>query len=248
MSRTTVLCMTDISFWTLPPDRMVQGGGSHYNITVVQPPFAVRAEDLPPNDPAGARAFAETFPTVDAVVEELDPVSACEIPYLATRADLDVIQVGCWGNVMAISDPAMVDDGNGTPLLYAVTKLQERFPGARIVGRVEVDCGESHTEDIIHLPGGPMFHASGWPTMDPWELTGAPHAVAAALGISADVLEEHDIDFDADPGEVEWADFATLALGEADPWPMGSLKTSAFRVRHTESYTRTMEELYFIGG
>ncbi|ARH95606.1 hypothetical protein STRMOE7_29215 [Streptomyces sp. MOE7] len=238
--------MTDINFWTRPADRMVRGGG-HYNITVLQPPFAVRAEDLPPNDPVAARAFAEAFPTVDAVLEELDPVVAYATPYLATRADLDVIQVGCWGNVLAISDPAMVDDGNGTPLLYEVTRLRERFPDARIVGRVEVDCGEDHTEDIIHLPEGPMFHASGWPTMDPWQLTGDPHAVAAALGIGADVLEEHDIDFDADPGDVAWADFATLALGEADPWPMASLKTSVFRVRHTESYTRTMEELYFIG-
>ncbi|MFH8683136.1 DUF6333 family protein [Streptomyces lydicus] len=240
--------MTDINFWTRPSDRMVRGCGGRYNITVLQPPFAVRAEDLPANDPVAARAFAEAFPTVDAVLEELDPVSAYATPYLATRADLDVIQVGCWGNVLAISDPAMVDDGNDTPLLYEVTRLRERFPDARIVGRVEVDCGESHTEDIIQLPGGPMFHASGWPTMDPWALTGDPRAVAAALGIGADVLEEHEIDFDADPGDVEWADFATLALGEADPWPMAGLKTSVFRVRHTESSTRKMEELFFIGG
>jgi hypothetical protein len=240
--------MTEISFWTSPPDRMTRGSGCRYNITVVQPPFEVRAEDLPPHDPAAARAFAETFPTVDAVLEELEPVAACANPYLATRADLDVIQVGCWGNVTAISDPAMADNGNDTPLWYEVNRLHERFPDARIVGRVEVDCGESHTEDIIRLPGGPVFHASGWPTMDPWELTGDPRAVAAALGIGADVLEEHDLDFDADPGEVEWADFATLALGEADPWPMSSLTTSVFRVRHTESATRTMEELYFLGG
>lgn len=71
--------MADINFWTRPADRMVRGGG-HYNITVLQPPFAVRAEDLPPNDPVAARAFAEAFPTVDAVLEELDPVVAYATP------------------------------------------------------------------------------------------------------------------------------------------------------------------------
>ncbi|MFE1173196.1 DUF6333 family protein [Streptomyces sp. NPDC058773] len=48
--------MNDPGFWTLPPDRMVHGGGCLHNITVVQPPFTVRAEELPPNDPAAARA------------------------------------------------------------------------------------------------------------------------------------------------------------------------------------------------
>ena len=64
----------------------------------------------------------------------------------------------------------------------------------------------SHTEDIVWLPDGAMFHASGWPGMDPWELAGDPHAVAAALGITDQMLEDIDVDLDAEPEEVEWAD------------------------------------------
>jgi hypothetical protein len=47
---------------------------------------------------------------------------------------------------------------------------------------------------------------------------------------------------------IEWADFVALALGEADPWSWGRPQTSAFRVRHTESCTSGMEDLYFIDG
>ncbi|MFD4945688.1 DUF6333 family protein [Streptomyces sp. NPDC058239] len=240
--------MTDVTFWTSPADRMVRGGGARYDITVLQPPFTATARSFPPNAPATARQFAESFPTVDTVLEELGLRPASESLYLATRADLDVVQAGAWGNVMAISDPALVDNGNDTPLFYEVKRLRERFPDARIVGRVEVDCGEDHTEDIVWLPDGTMFHASGWPTDEPWELSGDPHAVAAALGVATQMLEDIDVDLDAEPGEVVWADFVSLALGEADPWPWTHLKTSAFRVRHTRSYTRTMEELYFLGG
>ncbi|MEE1771459.1 DUF6333 family protein [Streptomyces sp. JV185] len=240
--------MTDNTFWTSPADRMVRGSGARYDITVLRPPFTVTARSLPPNDPAGARRFAESFPTVDAVLEDLGLRPASESPELATRADLDVVRAGVWGNVLGISDPALVDNGNGTPLLHEAKKLRERFPDARIVGRVEVDCGEDHTEDIVWLPDGTMFHASGWPTGEPWELSGDPHAVAAALGVTAQELEDIDVDLDAEPGEVEWADFVSLALGEADPWPWPHLKTSAFGVRHTRSRTRTMEELYFLGG
>ncbi len=33
--------------------------------------------------------------------------------------------------------------------------------------------------------------------------------------------------------------------GEADPWGIERIQTTAFRVRHTEFATSTMEELYF---
>ncbi|TVT50650.1 hypothetical protein FNH05_15505 [Amycolatopsis rhizosphaerae] len=125
--------------------------------------------------------------------------------------------------------------------------MRERYPDARIVGRVEADRGESHTEDIVWLPDGTLFHASGWPGMDPWELTGDPHAVAAALGITDRTLEDLDIDLDAEPDEVEWADFVSLALGEADPWPLSRPQVSAFRVRHTRPCTRRMERLFLPG-
>ncbi|WP_405808000.1 DUF6333 family protein [Streptomyces sp. NBC_00210] len=240
--------MGDINnYWTSPPDRMVHGGMGRCDITILQPPFEVDARGLPGNDAVRAREFARSFGAVDEVLEELGARPANEVLYPAERADLDVILAGAWGNVLGISDPALADNGNNTPLLYEVGRLRERYPDARIVGRVEVDCGESHTEDIVWLPDGAMFHASGWPGMDPWELAGDPHAVAAALGITDQMLEDIDVDLDAEPEEVEWADFVSLALGEADPWSWPQPEASVFRVRHTETYTRRMERLFIPG-
>ncbi|GAB7028965.1 DUF6333 family protein [Streptomyces sp. NPDC021749] len=240
--------MTDISFWTTPADRMVRGSMGRCDITVLPPPFTATAHTLPANDPVRAREFARSFGTVDEVLGEIETRPANQILYPSERADLDQIQAGAWGPVLGISDPALGGDGNDTPLLYEVGRLRERYPDARIVGRVEVDCGESHTEDIVWLPDGTMFHASGWPGMEPWELTGDPHAVAAALGITGEMLEDIDVDLNAGPEEVEWAAFVGLALGEADPWPWTHPETSVFTVRHTVSSTYRMEKLYFLGG
>ncbi|MBL1088147.1 hypothetical protein JK360_01835 [Streptomyces sp. 9-7] len=240
--------MTHLSHWTTPADRMVRGGMGRCDITILQPPFVTAtAHGLPANDPVQARELARSFGTVEEVLEEIGTRPAHPPLYLVERSDLDQIQAGAWGPVLGISDPALGDDGNDTPLLYEVGRLRERYPDARIVGRVEVDCGESHTEDIVWLPDGTMFHASGWPGMDPWEVTGDPHAVAAALGVTGDILAEIDVDLDAEPEEVEWSAFVGLALGEADPWPWTHLETSVLRVRHTESHTRRMEKLYFLG-
>jgi hypothetical protein len=240
--------MSDIyNYWTSPPDRMVHGGMGRCDVTVLQPPFQLDARSLPANDPGRAGEFARSFGTVDAVLEELGVRPANAVPYPAERADLDVILAGAWGNVLGISDPALADNGDNTPLLYEVGRLRERYPDARIVGRVEVDCGESHTEDIVWLPDGTMFHASGWPGIGPWELTGDPHAVAAALGVTERTLADIDVDLDAEPEEVEWADFVSLALGAADPWPWPQPEVSVFRVRHTGAATRRMEGLFLPG-
>jgi hypothetical protein len=220
----------------------------HCNITVFRPPFDVDTRALPANDPGRAADFAASFGTVEEVLAEIGPRSVLEVPYPNQRADLDVIQAAAWGNVLGISDPALADNGNDTPLLYETRRLRERFPDARIVGRVYVHCGADHTEDVVWLPDGTMFHASGWPGDEPWELTGDPHAIVSALGVTAQQLDDIGIDLEEDPSEIEWADFVALALGEADPWRWGQLQTSAFRVRHTESYTSQMEDLYFIGG
>jgi hypothetical protein len=237
--------MTDDDFWTLPPDQMVYGSMGHCNVTVVLPPLDVDARTLPANDPARAAELAAAFGTVDEVLEELGPRSVLDVPYPGTRSDLEVVQAAVWGNVLGMCDPALADSGNDLPLLSEARRLRERYPDARIVGRVHSHFGAAdHTEDIVWLPEGAMFHAAGWPGDEPFEVTGDPHAIASALGISAGALEDLGLD-EEDPADVEWAGFAALALGEADPWGLGQLRTTAFRVRHTEFATSTMEELYF---
>lgn len=57
----------------------------------------------------------------------------------------------------------------------------------------------------------------GRPGHEPFEVTGDPHAVASALGIATGTLTDLGLD-EEDPADVEWADFAALALGESDPW------------------------------
>ncbi|MEU8686214.1 DUF6333 family protein [Streptomyces sp. NPDC048611] len=239
--------MTETTFWTCPPDREVGGHGDDHTLTLVLPPFPSGTVSFAPHDPEGARHFAENFDTVDEVLEELPPVSAAEHLAPGTRADLDLIRVGCWGNVISVTDPALVDSIGDLPLLGASAALRERHPDARIVGSANVDCGEDHTEDLIQLPGGVMLHAEGWPGVEPLDLTGDPHAVVRALGIGAETLVEEAIDLAEESDEIDWRALGRLALGPCDPWGRADLRMSVFRVRHTSSSTFRMEESWFWG-
>ncbi|MEU9124777.1 DUF6333 family protein [Streptomyces sp. NPDC048506] len=240
--------MPDSTFWTLPADRMTTGSGLCYELTVLHPPFTVDAAELPPNDPGLAAALARSLDTIDDVIEDLGPRKRSDTHTVTTRADLDVVHVGVWGNLMSISDPAFADDGNDMPLLAEATRLRKRFPDARIVGRVEVHCGAEHTEDLVWLPDGTMFHACGWPGDEPFVVSGDPQAVMAALGITAEVLDDLEVYFDLDdePNQNDWGALASACLGEADPWGRRDLDASALRVRHSEHATSHMESLYFI--
>ncbi|MEU8780361.1 DUF6333 family protein [Streptomyces sp. NPDC048637] len=237
--------MADTTFWTCPSDRGVPGHGDDYTLTLLLPPFPVGRVNFPSHAPERARHFAENFDTVDEILEELPPVSAADSLALETRADLDIIKVGCWGNIISITDPALADHIGDLPLLGASTTLRERYPDARIVGSANVDLGEDHTEDIIQLPGGLMLHTEGWPGVEPLEVTGAPQAVVRALGISSETLAEEEIDLDEESDEIDWQALGRLALGPCDPWGRADLQMSVFRVRHTSSSTFRMEETWF---
>ncbi|MFH8569344.1 DUF6333 family protein [Streptomyces sp. NPDC017993] len=237
--------MTDTTFWTCPPDREVRGHGDDYTLTLLLPPFPAGTVNFSPHDSEKARHFAENFDTVDEILEELPPVSAGEHLALKTRADLDIIKVGCWGDVISITDPALADSVGDLPLLGASTTLRRRYPDAWIVGSANVDCGEDHTEDTIQLPDGLMLHAEGWPGVEQLEVTGDPQAVVRALDISSQTLAEEAIDLDEESDEIDWRALGRLALGPGDPWGRADLRMSVFRVRHTSSSTFRMEESWF---
>ncbi|GGT82339.1 MULTISPECIES: DUF6333 family protein [Streptomyces] len=239
--------MNSNGFWTSPADRIVRGSMGHCNLTVLQAPYDVDGRALPANDPVRAAEFAASCDTVEEILEDLGARSALETPYPDRRSDLDVVQAGAWGHVLGICDPAFADNGNDTPLLHGAKVLRERFPDARVVGRVHFHAGADHTEDLVWLPDGAMFHASGWPGDEPFVVSGDPDAVIASLGLTGETLEGAGLYLDEDePNETEWSALATLALGQADPWNRPDVQTSAFRVRHTESAVRAMEHLYFI--
>ena len=240
--------MTDDSFWTLPPDRVVRGSMGHCDLTVLLPPFDVDAGALPANDPARAAEFAASLGIVDEILEDLGPRPVLDVPpYTDTRSDLDIVHAAAWGHVLGFSGPALADNGDDTPVLSEARVLRERYPDARIVGRVHFHGGADHTEDLVWLPDGALFHATGWPGDDPFEVTGDPAVIAAALGVPAGTLEDLGLD-EEDPADIEWSGFAALALGKADPWGKKHLDITAFRVRHSEFATSRMEELYFVGG
>jgi hypothetical protein len=102
--------MSDTGYWTFPPDRRTRGSGSRYELTVLHPPFDLDVADLPPNDPERAGEFARSLGTIDDVVEDLGPRARSDMITVATRADLDIVQAGAWGNLLSVSDPAFADD------------------------------------------------------------------------------------------------------------------------------------------
>jgi hypothetical protein len=224
-------------------------GFGESTITLVFPPFQPFSPSTPaspagfaPHDPVRARAFAADFPTIEAIVEELEPSDAGPVsPH--TRGDLDLVRVGCWGNVIAISDFALVDDGNMSPVLDVTTVLAERYPEARIVGDASIDRGENHAETCIHLPGGLKLDYEGWPAGNRSYFKGDPHAMAQAVGVTREDLAKRYIDLD-DPESVPWGHFGAVLLEPFHPWGYDSLAMSEFRVRHTEQATDHMEEIW----
>ncbi|MEU9116165.1 DUF6333 family protein [Streptomyces sp. NPDC048483] len=211
-----------------------------------EPPFNIDARNYPPQDPARARAFAESLESIEEVLEDLGPCSVQTPLPSAVRADLDVVHVAAWGSMVGIADPAFATEGNDEPLGSAADVLRERFPDARIVGRVAYHGGMEHTEGIVWLPNGAMFHASGWPGDEPFVVTGDPHTAIASLGLKGWMLDNAGVDLDEEANEVEWARLAGLALGHSDPWGWEQMQATAFCVRHSEDAVRDMEGLHFI--
>ncbi|REK86494.1 hypothetical protein DY245_32125 [Streptomyces inhibens] len=242
--------MTDISFWTHPPETAVRSSNSdEYIITLLDPPLPESTAELSPHDHGRARAFVEAFPTVDAVLEELPPMPASEALHAETLSDLGLITIGCWGNVTCISDPALATyDAGMTPVLNEVTALHERYPSALIVGSAAPDFGETHTEDVICLPDGLTLFASGFPAYEtPWHVDGDPHTILNALGIDlADLTDEdrEDLYLDEEPHLTNWGALGGLVLEHCGRRLRNGLEMSVFRVRHTEDYTSMMEEMW----
>ncbi|GAA3897582.1 hypothetical protein GCM10022244_04860 [Streptomyces gulbargensis] len=241
----TVTVMTENSFWTSPPQARVRGSG-HCTITVVLPPFPGHSQEWPANDPDRAREFAASFGTIDEVLEYHGERNISDGFSLRARDDLDWIQVGVWGNVIGISDPALADGGNAWPVLEQVRNLAARYPGAKIVGGATVDRGETHEEAAWVVPGFELVHSEGWPCEDDtsrWTLGGDPRAVLDACGVTARTAEDADVAYDPDnPASTYWGGLGELILGPHRPWRRRRVRTSVFRVRHTRAATDLMEE------
>ncbi|GAA4933290.1 DUF6333 family protein [Streptomyces coeruleoprunus] len=236
--------MTDDDFWECPPEQGLAWYGE-FRLTLIEPPFpAGGGGALPAHDPERAREFAACLGTVDTVVDEVDRIEATERPPFSTRADLDLVGVGCWGTVTEINDPALVYTGGTLPLVEQADELAARFPGAVLIGSATIDHPMTYGTHVIRHPAGARLFAAGWSGEGDWDLEGTPHEVVDAFGIDPDDLERRGIDLDAAPGSFPWESLTRLVLGHVSPLLRTGRTLSVFRVRHTEEATGDLEDTW----
>ncbi|WP_310724343.1 DUF6333 family protein [Streptomyces sp. N2A] len=228
--------------------------GSHAVLTLRFPPFPVSGEaDEPvmaPHDPVRACQVVAELGTVEEVLEQLPDRLLADFRDPEVRADLDLVAVGCWGNAVHITDPALGGDFLTYAMTEEVRRQRARHPEARIVGSIEMDYGNSFLEDVVVLPGGVEVYAAGWDCDDEWDFSGDPEEVLRAIGIDREAAAEAGFDLDEDPCDRVWSDLGILALwglpGGLGVGPgAGGRRVSVFRVRRTSSAASEMEEAWF---
>lgn len=255
--------------WNTPADEEVDLVGE-YRLTVVRhvrhvrhvnhpgtapaasAPASSGPAGLPAHDPVAARRFAESFGTIETVVDDLGTAAATEGLFADTRADLEVVRVGCWGDVIEISDPALVHCYGSHPVRAEAEALAERFPDAVVIASCVIDMNMPlGAWKIIHPDGTRLFAADGISEEGEdgegdWELDGSAAAVASAFGITAQECEDESIDLDNEGWGNNWDALCTLALSKVSP-PRDGRELSVFRVAHTEEAIGDMEEIW-LGG
>ncbi|MFE0381489.1 DUF6333 family protein [Streptomyces inhibens] len=104
-----------------------------YSLTIFHPRIpgsSTDAADLPAHDPAVARRFAESFGTVGTILEELGTVPATADVTAGTRADLELVRVGC------TSSPGMLSPNSPSNASPPPQPLRPRHLCEPSVGRL----------------------------------------------------------------------------------------------------------------
>ncbi|WP_228002421.1 DUF6333 family protein [Nocardia australiensis] len=235
--------MTESSFWNAPANADVVRYGE-YNLTIIHLGSPTDATDLPGHDPAAARRFAESFGTIDTILEDLGTVPAIDPVSAGTRADLELVRVGSWGNITAITDPGPVHCNGSYPVDEEAESLAERFPAAVIIATCTIDYNMTYGAWKIIHPNGTRLFAGGWHGEDDWDFEGSPTAVATAFGITEQELSEENIEMDDEVNVFDWAGLCDLAFKKVAPLDHTDRTTSVFRVQHTEDAIGNMEEIW----
>lgn len=218
--------------------------GSHAVLTMWFPPFTEPTVPAP-HDPVRARRFVEELGTVEEIIEQLPDIDIADVADPRVRADLDLVAVGCWGNMVHIVEPALGSDLLTEALTDETTRQRARHPEARIVGSVDIDYGNSYLQDVVLLPTGEELTAGGWDCDEDWEIFGDAEAVLRAIGVDRSTATEEGFDLDDEPSERDWPVLGTLALGGGlHPAADSRLKVSVFRVRRTPSARFDLEEVW----
>ncbi|MEE4419144.1 MULTISPECIES: DUF6333 family protein [Streptomyces] len=235
-------------------DEVLPKLGSHAVLTMSFPPFPPPGGSdepgLVPHDPVRARQVVEELGTVEEVLEQLPDRPIADLPYPEVRADLELVAVGCWGNVVHIIEPALGSDLLTDAMTEEVRRQRARHPEARIVGSVDMDYGNSFLEDVVDLPGGVESYAGGWDCDDEWDVVGDPEEVLRAIGIDREAAAEAGFDLDEEPCDRVWSDLGVLAIWGLPGGPgvgpgAGGRQVSVFRVRRTSGAAFDLEEVWF---
>lgn len=239
----SIMTRDDTDFWDADEDEEIARHGEFF-LTVVHAPFPGDSAVLPAHDPARAREFVASFGTVDAVLADLGTSDATDPVPFATRRDLDLVSVGCWGNVTTIVDPALGHRGDSFPVLEQSDELRKHHPDAVIIGAGTVDHNMTYGTWVISHPNGANTFAAGWHGEPHWDFDGDIRAVVEAFDITTDALTEKYVDLDEDVNVFNWDGLVRLALGRVTPLNLVGRTMSGFRVRHTEDATFDMEETW----
>ncbi|WP_158812259.1 DUF6333 family protein [Streptomyces fulvoviolaceus] len=236
--------MTETSFWDFPADAGVLRYGE-YSLTIVHPGSPTEAVDLPARDRVAARRFAESFGTIDTILEDLGTVPATDDVAAGTRADLELVRVGCWGGVVEIIDPALGHTADDFPVLELTEELHKNLPDAVIIAACTIDDSTTHGAWAIFHPSGTKLLASGRHDQeDDWYVEGEPQAVIDAFGITGEALAQEGIHLDEPDHTFPWDALTQLALERVAPLNHDGRAMSVFRVRHTEDATSIMQEAW----
>lgn len=223
---------------------------SRTELTIVFPPFppvgeAVAASALPPHDPAHARRVVESLSTVADVVSAQGERPRRDVPAPRTRADLDVVAVGCWGDVVHVIEPALATDAIHYALEDEVRHQAKLHPQARLAGTVFLDMVADWSQYVLAAPGAGVVTAGGW---DGIEVEGDLAALLDAIGadLQTDLSDEVDLDDPDTLDDFVLSDLATLVRGGLNlNYPHDQdLFVSVFQVRRPETTAGEMAEVW----
>ncbi|WP_158713159.1 DUF6333 family protein [Streptomyces sp. NRRL S-1813] len=230
-------------------EEVVPKWGSRAELTLRFPPFPEPDVTVGPasvaHDPVRARQVVEELGTIAEVLEQLPDRPLGDVSDPRVRADLDLVAVGCWGNVVHIIEPALGSDLLTPAMTLEVRRQRARHPQARIVGSLEIDYGNSYCEDVVDLPGGVEAFAGGWDCDDEWEFSGDPEAVLRAIGVDRGAAADAGFELDEEPLDRVWSDLGNLAIWGLHAGAAAGLPVSVFRVRRTPEAAIDLKEVWF---
>ncbi|MFH8681067.1 DUF6333 family protein [Streptomyces lydicus] len=234
--------MTDNSIWDRPPEAPVLRTGA-FRLTMIERPFPGPAGSLPAHDHARARDIAAGLTTVEEIIAELEPRPVSDgLPH-ETRADLEQLDVGCWGPVTEITDAAFAHRGEFTPLADHAEALAKRYPNAALIGSVTVEFAIRYRAFLFLHPDGTQLWADGWAGEDPWTVTGNVHDIIDAFAVRG-ALENAGFNAAAEPGAMAWSELEDVILRSLMPVRRSERMLSGFRVTRPREVAVHLEETW----